>query len=173
VLVVGGGQVAVRKVDGLLAAGALVTVVAPEVDAAIGARSGVTLKRRPYAASDLAGQWLVVAATNDPAVQRQVALDAEAAGVWINAADDPDNCSFTLPAVERRGSVIVAVSTQGESPALASHLRDRIAEWLPANVDAVCADLSRQRRDLHAAGESTEQVDWTERIFEAFERFAG
>lgn len=173
VLVVGGGQVAARKVDGLVAAGAVVTVVAPDVDAAIEGRSGVQVERRSYATSDLTGKWLVVAATDDPAVQRQVALDAEEAHVWINAADDPGNCSFTLPAVERRGSVIVAVSTQGESPALASHLRDRIAEWLPANVEAVCADLARQRRDLHAAGESTEQVDWTERIFEAFERFAG
>ena len=69
--------------------------------------------------------------------------------------------------------MIVAVSTQGESPALASHLRDRIAASLPANVDAVCADLARQRRDLHAAGASTEKVDWADRIVEAFERFAG
>ena len=173
VLVVGGGPVAARKVEGLVAAGAVVTVVAPDIDASIEARPGVQVERRAYVASDLSGQWLVVAATDDPAVQRKVALDAEEAGIWVNAADDPANCTFTLPAVERRGSVIVAVSTQGESPALASHLRDRIAEWLPANVDAVCADLARQRRDLHAEGASTEQVDWTERIFEAFERFAG
>ena len=173
VLVVGGGPVAARKVDGLLVVGALVTVVAPQVDAAIEGRSGVTVERRAYATSDLAGQRLVIAATDDPVVQRQVAADAEAAGIWINAADDPENCSFFLPAVERRGSVVVAVSTQGASPALASHLRDRIAEALPANVDAVCADLGRQRREVHEAGGSTEDVDWVERIYDTFERFAG
>ena len=65
------------------------------------------------------------------------------------------------------------LSTQGASPALASHLRDRIAAALPANVDAVCADLGRQRREVHEAGGSTEDVDWVERIYDTFERFAG
>ena len=173
VLVVGGGAVAARKVDGLVAAGALVTVVAPVVDDAIASRPDVRIERRPYASSDLAGQRLVIVATDDSLVQREVARDAEAAGIWVNAADDPENCSFFLPAVERRGSVIVAVSTQGASPALASHLRDRIAETLPANVDEVCADLARQRREVHEDGGSTEDVDWVERIFDTFERFAG
>ncbi|MGD9700842.1 MAG: bifunctional precorrin-2 dehydrogenase/sirohydrochlorin ferrochelatase [Acidimicrobiia bacterium] len=173
VLVVGGGTVAARKVAGLAAAGAVVTVVAPSVDAAIHAMPGVTIERRPYRAGDLAGHRLVIAATDEPAVQQQVFDDAKATGVWVNSADDPERCTFILPAVERRGPVIVAVSTQGTSPALAGHLRDLLAAALPANIESVAAELAEQRRTIQASGGSTEDHDWKEKIVEVFERFAG
>ena len=126
VLVVGGGTVAARKVEGLLECGARVHVVAPEIVDDIRS-SAATFEERPYRPGDVAGFRLVVTATDDPAVNAAVSADAESSGVWVNAADDPANCSFTLPAVLRRGDVTVAVATGGASPALSAWLRDRIA----------------------------------------------
>ena len=158
---------ALRKVEGLVAAGARVTVVALEVELAL-ARLGcdgvVTVEERPYRADDVDGAWLVFAATDDPAVQQAVFDDAELAGVWVNAADDPERCAFFLPAVHRRDPVLVAVSTQGASPALAGWLRDRLARALPVRLEALAAALSEERRALRAAGQSTEGLDWTARI---------
>ena len=170
VLMVGGGQVASRKVDGLLAAGARVTVVAPFVLEPLAA-SVAEVRRRGYVADDLAGHLLVMTATDVPAVNARVAADARERGVWVNSADDPSNCSFILPAITRRGPVVVAVGTDGSSPALARHLRDRIAELvLVEGIDAVADELSRQRAEYHAAGVSTETVDWSNRLQEALER---
>jgi siroheme synthase-like protein len=163
-LVVGGGAVARRKVEGLLAAGASVRVVAPAVDAELTALEGVDVERRPYRAEDLAGCWLAVAATDDVAVQQAVFDDGEAAGVWVNAADDPDRCSCFLPAVHRRPPVLVAVSTGGTSPALAAWLRDRLAAALPEQLEQLAGALAAQRRELRAAGIATEEVDWRARI---------
>ncbi len=118
-LVVGGGEVAARKVAGLRACGAEVHVVAPEVCEAVRAQPGVTWEGRAYRASDVQGCRLVVAATDDGGVNAAVYRDSEAAGVWVNGADDPAHCSFTLPSVIRRGSLLIAVSTGGRSPALA------------------------------------------------------
>jgi precorrin-2 dehydrogenase len=163
VLVVGGGAVAARKVDGLLAAGAAVTVVAPMVvdelrDAA--ARGDVVLAERPYRSGDLDGSWLVVTATDDSATQQQVFDDGEAAGIWVNAADDPQRCSFFLPAVHRREPVLVAVSTQGTSPALAAWLRDRLAGALPERLEDLVSVLARRRAEVQGEGRSTEDEDW-------------
>ena len=166
-LVVGGGKVALRKVEGLVAAGARVTVVAPEVDeglAHLADDRDVTVEPRPYRGEDVVGAWLVFAATDDPAVQQAVFDDAERAGVWVNSADDPERCAFLLPAVHRREPVLVAVSTQGTSPALAGWLRDRLAGALPVRLEALVAALGEERRALHAAGQSTEGLDWTARI---------
>ena len=174
-LVVGGGRVALRKVEGLMAAGALVSVVAPAVEEGIAllAREGVvTVEERPYRAEDVAGAWLVFAATDDPAVQQAVFDDAERAGVWVNAADEPERCAFFLPAVHRRDPVLVAVSTQGASPALAGWLRDRLAAALPVRLEALVAALRAERRALRAAGQSTEGLDWRARI-EALEAELG
>ena len=163
VLVVGGGPVALRKATGLFEAGAAVTVVAPDV--VDGVAEIATVERRAYATDDLTGMRLVFTATDDPAVNAQVAADARAAGVFVNSADDPDNCTFILPAIARRGSLTVAVSTGGVSPALASRLRDEIAAThLTAEVEAAAIDLGRQRAKIHADGASTEDIDWTERI---------
>ncbi len=123
-LVVGGGRVAARKAEGLLACGAEVDVVAvtagPEIRAL-----GVAVTERPYRTGEAAGYRLVVAATDDPDVNRRIYEDAESAGVWVNSADDPASCSFTLPAIVRRGPIMVTISTGGHSPALASWLKSR------------------------------------------------
>src|ERR1043165_9288094 len=129
VLVVGGGRVAHRKVEGLLTARAKVTVVAPAIVDAIGTLP-VQIVERAYRPSDLEHVRLVITATDDAAVNAAVSADATRRGIWVNSADDPANCSFTLPAVARDGDVIVAVGTGGSSPALASHLRGEIQTWL-------------------------------------------
>ena len=105
-------------------AGAAVTVVAPAVHPAI-ATLPVQIVERPYRDGEAGNYQLVITCTDDPHVNRQVFRDAEAAGVWVNSADDPVNCSFILPAVARRGDLSVAVSTNGKSPALASWPRGR------------------------------------------------
>ncbi len=160
VLVVGGGRVALRKVQGLAAAGAVVTVIAPAVLDELASIEGVRVHRRAYERGDAAGHLLVIAATDDPAVQQQVFDEGERLGVLVNSADDPDRCSFILPAVERRGPVIVAVSTQGRSPAVAGHLRDLLAAALPDDLEELVEAARRRRDDIHAAGGSTEAASW-------------
>jgi siroheme synthase-like protein len=158
-LVVGGGAVAQRKVDGLLACGALVTVVAPSIDPSLAGRP-VRFERRPYDRGEAAGYRLVIAATGDPAVDAAVSEDADAAGVWVNVADDPQRCTFTLPAVARRGDLLVAVSTGGGSPAMAAWLRDRIASELGEEYEVLLRLLSEARMTIRRSGRSTEDVDW-------------
>ncbi|MGZ4672373.1 MAG: precorrin-2 dehydrogenase/sirohydrochlorin ferrochelatase family protein [Ilumatobacteraceae bacterium] len=164
VLVVGGGTVALRKIEGLLAARAAVTTVAPDVVDEIRALP-VRIITRAFEPSDLDAVRLVVTATDDPAVNAAVAVDAQRRGIWVNSADDPANCTFTLPAVARDGPVTVAVSTGGASPALASHLRGEIERWLDEiGAAEAAATLSAQRNELRARGQSTESVDWSERV---------
>jgi siroheme synthase-like protein len=158
-LVVGGGPLAARKAQGLLAAGALVTVVAPEIDPAVDALE-VHVERRPYEAG-MAGRFrLVITATGVPEVDRQVADDAERAGVFVNSADDPDNCTFYLPAVHRDGPVTVAVSTTGASPALAVWLRNRLAAAAGPGMGSLAELLSEARGRVQAEGHPTTSVDW-------------
>ena len=158
-LIVGGGPVARRKAEGLLACGAAVTVVAPDVDAELAALP-VTVERRSYRAGDASRYRLVIAATDDGAANAAVAADAEAAGVWVNAADDIERSSFTLPSVGRRGPIVVAVSTGGESPAFAAWLRRRIEAELGGEYEVLLRLLSEARDTIKAAGRSTEGVDW-------------
>jgi siroheme synthase-like protein len=167
VLLVGGGRVALRKAEALLAADATLTVVAPQIDPALHAAAR-QCHVRPYRSGDIAGHRLVMIATDDPAVNAAVAADGIAAGVWVNSADDPANCTFILPAVAREGAVTVAVSTGGASPALASHLRAELQQWL-ADIGAAAAAerLSAQRDELHALGVSTESIDWSSRVIAA------
>jgi precorrin-2 dehydrogenase/sirohydrochlorin ferrochelatase len=158
-LVVGGGAVAARKVAGLLTCGADVRVIAiapgPELEA-----TGVVVERRPFRRGDVAGYRLVMAATDEPLVNRQVFEDAQAAGIWVNTADDPALCTFTLPSVVRRGPIMVTVSTGGHSPALAAWLRSPLADQLGPEYEVLLDLLSAARNDLKAAGRSTEEVDW-------------
>lgn len=159
-VVVGGGAVAARKVSGLVEAGAEVVVVAPVVCAEIRGLSGVAVVGREYRSGDLDGAWLAFAATGDASVNGQVHADGEAARVWVNAADDPTACSAILPAVLRRGPVVVAVSTSGRSPALAGWIRDTVAERVGPEVAVLAEWLSEAREEMKAAGRSTEGVDW-------------
>ena len=170
VLVVGGGPVGLRKATGLVEAGAAVTVVSPELVEGFATLS-VTIERRPYAAGEAGSYQLVMTATNDPAVNAHVAADARAAKVWVNSADDPDNCSFILPAIARRGVISVAVSTGGASPSLAGRIRTEVASTiLTEAVERAANDLARQRAEVHATGASTEDIDWSAAVEAAFTR---
>lgn len=163
-LVVGGGRIATRKIEGLLACGALVTVIAPHIDVTVRRLPGVQVQERPYASGDVAGFRLVITATDDAAVNAAVFADAEAAGIWANSADDPDNCSFTLPSVARRGPLTVAVSTAGTSPALAAWLRRRIEADLGPEYEVVLELLAAERARLRAEGGTSEVAGWTEAL---------
>lgn len=125
-LVVGGGAVARRKVDTLCAAGATVTVVAPQVEDAIATMPNVTIHERPYAPADIADAELVFACTGDPAVNARVGDDARAGGAWVNVVDDPDACTFFVNAAVQRGPLTIAVSTAGASPALSRRIREEL-----------------------------------------------
>jgi siroheme synthase-like protein len=164
VLVVGGGRVALRKVEGLVTCGALVTVVAPEVDEAIAALPGVTVERRPYRpgeAGDPATPYrLVVTATDDRAVNQQVFDDADAAGVWVNSADDPERCTFTLPALVRRGPLLLTASTGGHSPAVASWVRGRLEQEYGPEYETLVDLLADARATIRSEGRSTEGLAW-------------
>lgn len=168
VLVVGAGPVAARKVVGLAAAGAAVRVVAPDISpamaAVVAAADMVTVMRRRYEPVDLRGAQLVITATGDEAVDASVAADARTAGIWVNAADQRDDCTFILPAIARNGPLSIAVSTDGTSPALARRLRDRAGEMLSDDVVALAARLESERASIRTAGGSTEDVDWSDRI---------
>ena len=163
-LVVGGGQVALHKVQALLDAGARVRVVAPEVDPAIEALPGVTVERRPYRRGEVTHERFVIAATGDPAVDGAVFDDAEASGVWVNSADDPEHCSCTLPARIRRGPLLVTVSTGGHSPAVASWIRRRLDEQLGPEYEALLGVVSEVRVELRSQGVATEGLAWQEAI---------
>jgi siroheme synthase-like protein len=101
-----------------------------------------------------------VAATGDPAVNQAVYDDGEAAGVWVNAADDPDRCSVVLPARIRQGRLTVTVSTGGHSPAVASWLRERLAGELGPEYDQLIGLLAEARKEVQAKGLGTEELDW-------------
>lgn len=134
VVVVGGGSVAASKLDGLLAAGARVTVVAPQVVAAIRDRAGVKVIERRFHPEHLAGaRWVVAAAT--PEINREVAAAAAARGLFVNAVDDPSVATAYLGGVVRRGPVEIAISTGGLAPALAGLLREALEAILPADLE--------------------------------------
>jgi precorrin-2 dehydrogenase/sirohydrochlorin ferrochelatase len=128
-VVVGGGTVAESKIRSLLDSEATVRVVAPSVTPTIDAWTGasrVEPRLKAYATDDLTGAFLVVAATSSPEVNRRVFQEAQAQGILCNAVDQPDECDFYYPAVVRRGSLQIAISTEGLSPALAQRLRQEL-----------------------------------------------
>ena len=159
-LVVGGVTIAVRKVEGVLRCGARVRVVAPRITPELRALAGVMFDERRWRPEDLAGVWLVIAATDDPAVNSAVYQAGERERIWVNGADDPANCSFTLPSVVRRGDLQVTVSTSGRSPALATWLRRRLEGEIGPEYAVLLDLLATERDGLKAAGRSTEGLDW-------------
>ena len=129
VVVVGGGAVAARKCAELLDAGARVTVVAPKLDARLEAmrdNGEISHLEREFSRGDLAGAFLAFATTGNQAVNRAVAEEGKDCGILTTVADAPELCDFTLPAVVRRGDLQIAVSTGGNSPALARRIREEL-----------------------------------------------
>jgi precorrin-2 dehydrogenase/sirohydrochlorin ferrochelatase len=149
VLVVGGGAVAERKVESLLAAGAVVNLVAPDVTPSL-ARLSIRLQRRKFVEADLDGMMLVISATDDRAVQEQIAAAARARNIPINTVDQPDLCDFIVPAIVRKGDVVVAISTSGRSPALSAALRARLESVITDDVARAVRVLGEVRNEVHA-----------------------
>jgi siroheme synthase-like protein len=169
VVVVGAGVVAARKIEPLLDLGAEVVVVAPEIGDEIRAwaeRGRCELVEREFRPADVEGAWLVFSATDEPGVNTAVFAAGEAARVWVNGADDPANCSFTMMSVVRRADVVVAFGTGGRSPALSAHLRRLLTEELGPEYEVLLELLAEAREGLRAAGRSTESVDW-QRAFDS------
>jgi uroporphyrin-III C-methyltransferase / precorrin-2 dehydrogenase / sirohydrochlorin ferrochelatase len=144
VVIVGGGKVAAGKLDGLLAAGADITVIAPEIRPELD-RSGVRLVHRLFDDADLDDAWYAVAAA-PPDVNRQVGEAAERRRVFVNAVDDPAHATAYLGGVVRRDGVTVAISTDGRAPALAGLLREALDAWLPGDLEAWLSAADGARR---------------------------
>ncbi len=186
-VVVGGGAVAERKAAQLLASGADVTLVSPDATPELERLAGegrVRLIRRAYATGDLAGAWIAVAATDDPETQRKIRAESLREKTLLNVADAPDLCGFIAPSVVERGPVAVAISTGGESPALARKLRElmggerdaqgaggepfcRCLQWADAGED-----LAAVRAELRAEGKSASPEAWQEAMDEELLRLA-
>jgi precorrin-2 dehydrogenase/sirohydrochlorin ferrochelatase len=152
-VVIGAGRIAESKIESLLQADASVTVIAPEAlprvqDWAEGGE--ITWLQREYSIGDLAGTFLCVAATATAEVNRAVYAEAAATNVLCNAVDDPPFCDFYFPSVVRRGELQIAISTSGESPALAQRLRKEINTLLPLDTGEWLTDLGRLRREVTA-----------------------
>lgn len=148
VLLVGGGHVALEKIGRLVDAGADVTVVAPELIPPLRAfvdEGRARILERPYRSGDVAGYDFVMVATDDGAVNKTVADEARADGIWVNAADDLNNCDFILPSLAQRGQIAIAASTGGSSPAMARWLRERLEEFLSDDVVALAELLAEVR----------------------------
>lgn len=147
-VVIGGGEIARRKVQGLLAAGARVRVIAPHLHPELQENTAIESICRPFLVDDLAGAFLVFAATNDREVNAGVAAAARQHGALVNSVDDPAGSDFHLPAILQRGALTVAVSSGGGSPAFAAQLRDHLAAELGPEWQSFCAIASalRQKR---------------------------
>ena len=152
-VVVGAGNIAESKIESLLQAEASVTVIAPEALPRVRgwAEAGeLNWQQREYRHGDLAGAFLAVAATATAAVNRAVYAEASDAEVLCNAVDDPPFCDFYFPSVVRRGELQIAISTAGESPALAQRLRKEINAQLPLDTGEWLMELGRLRREVTA-----------------------
>src|SRR5712692_11333683 len=150
-LVVGAGTVAEAKVESLLAAAASVRVVAPKVTPKVRewAREGrIEWQAREYVPADLAGVFLVIAATSSRALHDEIYAEAKSRGVLCNTVDEPERCDFYFPAVVRRGELQIAISTGGLSPALAQRLRKELEEQFGPEWEAWVAQLGRTREEL-------------------------
>jgi len=165
VLVIGAGRIGAGKAQLLVEAGARVTILTSEILFALPEGLHAVVKR-PYAPGDLRDYSLVIAATGDPVVNDQIVDEARDLRVWLNVVDDPARSDFYFTAVHRDGDVVVSVSTEGASPALAQEIRSMIAQHLPSNLGDVATQLRSERAALHVDGASTEGVDWKPRIRE-------
>jgi precorrin-2 dehydrogenase/sirohydrochlorin ferrochelatase len=152
-VVVGAGVIAESKIESLLAAEACVRVIAPEAlpRVAAWAEGGdIVWEQRTYVAGDIAGAFLCVAATATAEVNRAVFAEASGLGVLCNAVDDPPFCDFYFPSIVKRGELQIAISTAGESPALAQRLRKEINAQLPPDTGDWLMELGRLRREVTA-----------------------
>ena len=162
-VVIGGGAVAERKVEGLLQAGASVTVISPAISEQLyswASAGKICHEVRPYQPGDLAGFQLAFVATDDPAVNAAVKREGEERGVWVNVADDPVHCDFILPSVLRRGKLTVAVATGGSSPALSKAIREELELYFTEDYAVLARIAAEVRQELKERGLSAGPEIW-------------
>ncbi len=151
VIVVGGGDVAERKVSSLLGCGAMVTVVSPEVTPrlqSLADENAIALYQRGYVSGDAVGAFLIFCASNDPELHKAVWEDARRTGALVNTVDEPVRCDFFAPAVVRQGDLIVAISTNGKSPALAAYLRHQFSLLIGREYQELLVLLAEIRTEI-------------------------
>ncbi|HEX9788538.1 MAG TPA: bifunctional precorrin-2 dehydrogenase/sirohydrochlorin ferrochelatase [Candidatus Binatia bacterium] len=166
-LVIGGGAVAERKIANLLEAGAEVTVISPEVTAAIARwekHHELTLTARKFQDGDLAGFQIVFVATNDRDVNDAVYREGKSRGAWVNAADDPAHCDFILPSVLRRGDLTVAVSSGGASPALSRAIREELEVYFTPEYELLAKLAAEIREDLRRRSMAVPFETWRQAL---------
>lgn len=167
-LVVGAGTVAASKIHSLVEAGAGVTVVAPDAAEEIrqlASEGKIRWAARIFLPGDLDGIFLTIAATADPTVNRLVFLESQQRGVLCNSVDDPPHCDFYFPSIVRRGDLQLAISTAGESPALAQRLRIELEASLDARLGEWLRDIGELRREIVAAEPASDaRKSWLHRL---------
>ena len=175
-VVIGGGEVALRKVEGLLDAGAQVTVVSPTLHPglkALLAAGRVRHTAREYRPGDLDGHVLAIVGTDDPSVNAEVASAGKQRGVWVNAVDDPANCDFIMPSIVQRGNIILAASTSAGSPAMARKLREDLEEFLTDDYALMLDLVARVRQELRDRGVTVEPDVWNAALDAEVKRLLG
>lgn len=160
-VVIGGGTVALRKIEDLVSCGASVTVIAPDIHESIHAireanPGTVSIERRPYRRGDCDGAHIVFAASGDEKVNREVFLEADEKNIFINAVDDPPNCTFFVPSWFNRDGLVVSVSTSGASPSLAAKIRREIEKIIPDSIGETLAAMKAVRSMLRDDGDFRE-----------------
>lgn len=166
-VVVGAGRIAARKIEAMLDAGADVHVIALEAVDEVRewhAAGRLQWHARAFVPEDLDDAWLATTATSDPATNRAVSEAGEARRIWVNAADDPRNCSFTLMSLARQGDLVVTVGTGGRSPALATYLRNHVRSEMGPEYGVLLELLSQAREEMRSGGRSSEDADWQQAI---------
>jgi precorrin-2 dehydrogenase len=166
-LVIGGGVIAERKVHGLLAAEAVVTVVSPQLTALLAGWSqngALQHVARTYQEGDMRGYHLVFVATDDGAVTAAVAREGRERGIWVNAADDPAYCDFILPAVVRRGTLSIAIATGGTSPALTRAIREELQEYFTEDYGLLATVAAEVRLQLRTGKRVVPGARWVQAL---------
>jgi len=166
-IVIGGGAVAQRKVEGLLAAGAQITVVSRTICEAFGSllrQCSIKYLARSYQEGDLAGFAIAFAATNDEAVNHAIFAEARSRGVWVNCADDSTRCDFIMPGVIRRGELTVAVSTGGASPAATRAVREELEEYMTDGLAELVQTALEVRTELRQRSINTSAEAWNQAL---------
>jgi siroheme synthase-like protein len=175
-VIIGGGEVALRKAEGLLDVGANVTVVSPALHPdleALVAAGRVRHIAREYGRGDLEGHVIAFVGTDDPSVNTKVAREGRERGVWVNAVDDPANCDFIVPSIVRRGDIVVAVSTSAGSPAMARKLREDLEEFITPEYALMLDLVAQVRRELRDRGVTVEPDVWNAALDADVKRLLG
>jgi precorrin-2 dehydrogenase/sirohydrochlorin ferrochelatase len=166
-VVVGGGEVAERKVMALLDCGADVRVVSPQMTEGLhrmAVEGAIRAEVREYQEGDLEGALLAIAATDNSALNARVSSEVRGLGILVNVVDDPERSSFIVPSLFRRGGVLIAISTGGRSPALAKRIRLVLEETFPEELGSLADLVSDVRREMKDRGLMVDTDAWQEAL---------